>query len=183
MKKISLFIFLLSLPLLGFSGNGAENGNEDLLIQEGVASYYGKRFHQRKTANGEIFNMEELTAAHKNLPFGTMLKVTNLKNGKEVWVRINDRLPQSSKRSIDLSRGAAKKLDMIQDGIVKVKMEVPDQETVLALMEHYQDDKPEDIRLRVYDEPIEIKKFDISLLELKLDLQKSVSASLDRFLF
>lgn len=178
MKKFSLFIFLLCLPLLGFSGNGPGNGKEDLVIQEGVASFYGKRFHLRKTANGEVFNMEELTAAHKNLPFGTLLKVTNLKNGKEVWVRINDRLPQSSKRSIDLSRGAAKKLDMIQDGIVKVKMEVPDQDTVLALMEHYQDDKPEDIRLRVFEDPIEIRRSNISLLDLKVELQANITASI-----
>lgn len=176
MKKFSLFIFLLCLPLLGFSGNGTENGNEELVIQEGVASFYGKRFHNKKTANGEIFNMEELTAAHKNLPFGTLLKVTNLKNGKEVWVRVNDRLPQSSKRSIDLSRGAAKKLDMIQDGIVKVKMEVPDQDTVLALMEYYQEEKPGDIRLRIFENPIEIKRNDVSLLDLKIELQANISA-------
>lgn len=176
MKKYSLFIFLLCLPFLGFSGNDTENGNEELVIQEGVASFYGKRFHNKKTANGEIFNMEELTAAHKNLPFGTMLKVTNLKNGKEVWVRVNDRLPQSSKRSIDLSRGAAKKLDMIQDGIVKVKMEVPDQDTVLALMEYYQEEKPEDIRLRIFENPIEIKRNDVSLLDLKIELQANISA-------
>ena len=83
-----------------------------------------------------------MTAAHKNLPFGTMLKVTNTKNGKEVWVRINDRLPQNSKRIIDLSRGAAKKLDMMRDGIVHVQMEVPDQETIVQLREYYQEDKP-----------------------------------------
>jgi rare lipoprotein A len=75
--------------------------------------------------------MTEMTAAHKNLPFGTMLKVTNLKNGREVWVRINDRLPQTSRRIIDLSKGAAEELKMVQDGIVKVKLEVPDEDSVV----------------------------------------------------
>ncbi|TVP52101.1 MAG: septal ring lytic transglycosylase RlpA family protein [Mongoliibacter sp.] len=180
MQKITFLFILLLLPMMGFSSSHNDGERNELIIQEGVASYYGKRFHLRKTANGEVFNMEEMTAAHKNLPFGTMLKVTNLNNGKAVWVRINDRLPQSSKRSIDLSRGAAKKLDMIQDGIVKVKMEVPDQETVLALMEHYQNEKPEDIRLRVFEEPIDIKRSEVSLLDLKIELLQNITAGLSR---
>ena len=92
--------------------------------ERGIASYYGKKFHGRTTANGERFDMRELTAAHRTLPFGTVVRVTNLNNGLEVRVRINDRGPFVKGRIIDLSRGAAKKLDMIQDGIVPVRIKV-----------------------------------------------------------
>jgi rare lipoprotein A len=173
MKYFTLLLFLIISPLMLSAGEDTTAPKEELKIQEGVASYYGKRFHLRKTANGEIFNMTEMTAAHKNLPFGTMLKVTNLKNGKEVWVRINDRLPQTSRRIIDLSKAAAEELKMVQDGIVKVKLEVPDQETVAALMEHYQDNKPESMRLRIYERPIGIDlekpKFPALPLEINID--------------
>jgi rare lipoprotein A len=158
------------------AGDKRPSSDEALKIQEGIASYYGKRFHLRKTANGEIFDMTEMTAAHKNLPFGTMLKVTNLKNGKVVWVRINDRLPQTSKRIIDLSKGAAEELDMVQDGIVKVKLEVPDLETMAALLEHYQDNKPPSLRLRMYESPIEVefKKLDFSDLSFEINLESGL---------
>lgn len=175
-KFIMKLTSLILLVFLTFSAMAERNDSlppveERLKIQEGVASYYGRKFHMRKTANGEVYNMEELTAAHKNLPFGTMLKVTNLKNGKEVWVRINDRLPQSSKRIIDLSKGAAQELDMIRDGIVKVKIEVTDEEAVMSLMEHFQDDKPDDLRLRPYENPIEIER--PCILSIGLELQTS----------
>jgi len=160
------------------AGDGSPSSDKSLKIQEGIASYYGKGFHLRKTANGEIFDMTEMTAAHKNLPFGTMLKVTNLKNGKEVWVRINDRLPQSSRRIIDLSRGAAEELDMVQDGVVKVKLEVPDLESVASLMEHYQDKKPQGLRLRMYESPIEMElvKPNFSTLPLVINIENSLVA-------
>lgn len=90
----------------------------------GTASYYADEFHGRKTANGEIYDMHKLTAAHINLPFGTILKVTNLENDRTVNVRINDRMPGYKNRVIDLSFGAAKQLDMIKDGIVEVKIEI-----------------------------------------------------------
>ncbi|MCF3932997.1 septal ring lytic transglycosylase RlpA family protein [Acuticoccus sp. M5D2P5] len=90
----------------------------------GTASYYGKRFHGRMTANGERFNMNAMTAAHKSLPFGTKVKVTNTKNGRSVVVRINDRGPFVGRRVIDLSRGAAAALDMVNDGLAKVTMEI-----------------------------------------------------------
>jgi rare lipoprotein A len=153
------------------AGDKRPSSDEALKIQEGIASYYGKRFHLRKTANGEIFDMTEMTAAHKNLPFGTMLKVTNLKNGKVVWVRINDRLPQTSKRIIDLSKGAAEELDMVQDGIIKVKLEVPDLETMAALLEHYQDNKPPNLRLRMYESPIEVEFKKPDLFSFPLETQ------------
>lgn len=90
----------------------------------GVASYYGKGFHGRKTANGEVFDMHELTAAHRTLPFNTIVKVTNLTNKKTVKVRINDRGPFVKNRIIDLSYGAAKKIDMIGSGTAKVRLEI-----------------------------------------------------------
>lgn len=90
----------------------------------GKASYYADKFHGRKTANGETFDMYDYTAAHKELPFNTMIKVTNLNNGKTVVVRINDRGPFIKGREIDLSKGAAEKLDMIKAGVVDVKMEI-----------------------------------------------------------
>lgn len=175
MKLTSLILLVfVTFSAMAESNDSLPTVEERLKIQEGVASYYGRKFHLRKTASGEIYNMEELTAAHKNLPFGTMLKVTNLKNGKEVWVRVNDRLPQSSKRVIDLSKGAAQELDMIRDGIVKVKIEVPDEDAVMSLMEHFQEEKPEDIRLRLYENPIEIERPCI----ISLGLEHQASAGL-----
>ncbi|MDA9918301.1 septal ring lytic transglycosylase RlpA family protein [Erythrobacter sp.] len=90
----------------------------------GVASYYGRRFHGRRTANGERFNMNALTAAHKTLPFGTKVRVTNARNGRSVVVRINDRGPFIRGRTIDLSRSAARKLGMISRGHATVKIEI-----------------------------------------------------------
>lgn len=90
--------------------------------ETGYASYYADSYDGRKTANGEIFRSSALTAAHKKLPFGTRVKVTNLSNGKTVKVRINDRGPFVSGRIIDLSRKAAKKIDMTTAGVVKVEI-------------------------------------------------------------
>lgn len=89
-----------------------------------VASYYGKRFHGRLTANGERFNMNAMTAAHKKLRFGTKVRVTNVANGRSVVVRINDRGPYIRGRTIDLSRAAAARIGMIQRGHAKVRMEI-----------------------------------------------------------
>jgi rare lipoprotein A len=176
MKYFIILVLLIISPLMVSAGDKKPSSDEALKIQEGIASYYGKRFHLRKTANGEIFDMTEMTAAHKNLPFGTMLKVTNLKNGKVVWVRINDRLPQTSKRIIDLSKGAAEELDMVQDGIVKVKLEVPDLETMANLLDHYQDNKPPSLRLRMYESPLEVefKKFDFSALTFEINVDSGL---------
>ncbi len=90
----------------------------------GIASYYGRRFHGRRTANGERFNMRAMTAAHRTLPFGTRVRVTNPRNGRSVIVRVNDRGPFIRGRSIDLSRAAAEKIGMIAHGHARVKMEV-----------------------------------------------------------
>ena len=89
-----------------------------------VASYYAEDFHGKKTSNGERFNMNDYTCAHKSLPFDTILKVTNLANGKSVQVRVNDRGPFVATREIDLSKAAAVKLGMIGTGTTKVKLEI-----------------------------------------------------------
>lgn len=90
--------------------------------ETGLASYYAESYNGRKTANGEIFQSSKLTAAHKKLPFGTKVKVTNLVNGKTVKVRINDRGPFVAGRIIDLTKAAARKLDMLTAGVVKVEI-------------------------------------------------------------
>ncbi|MEE9288585.1 MAG: septal ring lytic transglycosylase RlpA family protein [Bacteroidota bacterium] len=92
--------------------------------QQGVASYYGKKFHGRATSNGEVFDMYQLTAAHRSLPFGTKVLVKNLKNGREVIVRINDRGPFKLDRIIDLSYAAAKQLEIIGPGTAKVLLKI-----------------------------------------------------------
>ncbi len=97
---------------------------EALYEETGVASYYAHKFHGRITANGEVYDMYGLTAAHPTWPFETILRVTNLSNGKKVIIRVNDRMPRHPDRLIDLSLGTAQKLDMIQAGIQKVKLEV-----------------------------------------------------------
>jgi rare lipoprotein A len=90
----------------------------------GVASYYADKFHGRKTASGEVFHQDSLTAAHKYLPFGTLVKVTNLRNNQSVIVKVNDRGMKGTNRVIDLSKAAAKELNMLGAGLVKVKVEV-----------------------------------------------------------
>lgn len=93
-------------------------------IQYGMASFYSNKFNGRKTANGEIFNNQKLTAAHNTLPLGTYVRVTNLRNGRTVIVKINDRLHRRNKRIIDLSRAGASKLGFIKSGLTRVKIEV-----------------------------------------------------------
>lgn len=90
----------------------------------GVASYYANKFEGRKTANGEIFHQNKLTAACNVLPLGTWIRVTNLRNGRSVLVKTNDRLHHRVKRLVDLTRAAAEKLRFIDRGLVKVKVEV-----------------------------------------------------------
>lgn len=89
----------------------------------GAASWYGPGFHGRETASGETFNQNHLTAAHRRLPLGTRVTVTNLENGKSVSVAINDRGPYAGGRVLDLSKAAARRLGMVDDGVVKVRIE------------------------------------------------------------
>lgn len=91
-------------------------------VQEGMASWYGRGFHGKKTASGEPFDMHDNTAAHRTVPFGTYVKVENLANQREVVVRINDRGPFAKGRIIDLSYGAAKEIGLIGPGVTKVRL-------------------------------------------------------------
>lgn len=91
--------------------------------QTGISSWYGRKFHGHLTSNGEVYDMYKMSAAHKNLPLPSWLKVTNLANGKQVVVRVNDRGPFHESRIIDLSYSAAAKLDMLKDGTAKVHIE------------------------------------------------------------
>jgi rare lipoprotein A len=111
-------VFYLMFAWVAFS---AFSSNE---LEKGIASYYGRSFEGRRTSSGEILRNDSLTAAHKTLKFGTIVKVTNLKNDSVVIVKINDRLPKSSSRVIDLTLGAAKKLNFIRAGLTPVTLEI-----------------------------------------------------------
>jgi len=103
------YLFYLLFKLLGIE-------------EEGIASWYGPTFFGRKTANGEIFNTNYFTAAHRSFPFGSIVKVISLENSRETVVRINDRGPFAKSRIIDLSKAAAEELDMIGTGTMNVKL-------------------------------------------------------------
>lgn len=96
--------------------------------ETGLASWYGPGLHENTTAGGEVFNMHELTAAHPKLPFNTRVRVTNLKNKKSVVVRINDRGPFIKNRIIDVSREAARQLEILHSGVARVRVEVVNRE-------------------------------------------------------
>jgi len=119
MKKI--YITLIVLFVTAIQAQGL-----DAFQQEGIASWYGREFEGRPTASGEIFDSSQLTAAHPNLPFGTVIIVTNLHNNKSVTVRVNDRGPFVPARIIDVSRAAAEQIDMIVTGTAPVKIETTD---------------------------------------------------------
>jgi rare lipoprotein A len=87
-------------------------------------SYYGRDFHGRKTANGEVFNMYEVSCAHKTLPFNTILKVTNPKNNRSITVRVNDRGPYVDGRDLDLSYAAMRKLGGLADGVIEAEVKI-----------------------------------------------------------
>lgn len=101
-------------------------------FQQGKASWYGPRFNGRRTASGERYNMNEMTAAHRTLPFGTLVRVRSLVNGREVDVRITDRGPFSRGRVIDLSRAAAESIGMLGLGVKDVLLLVPDSTPAVA---------------------------------------------------
>src|SRR2546421_9964688 len=103
----------------------SQPGNISSSELEGIASYYAEPYHGRKTASGEIFDTYQgMTAAHRTLPFNTMVRVTNKKNGREVDVRINDRGPFVDGRVIDLSLRAAREIDLVRPGVAPVKLKV-----------------------------------------------------------
>jgi len=121
--RIKLVIVLVMMTLLFFHCASVTPPPSEN-IQTGVASWYGPNFHGKTTSNKEIYDMHDLTAAHKSLPFGTYVAVTNLNNGKSVIVRINDRGPFVKGRIIDLSYAAARVVDMIDSGTAPVKLEI-----------------------------------------------------------
>ncbi|MDR0400746.1 MAG: septal ring lytic transglycosylase RlpA family protein [Treponema sp.] len=124
MKRISL---VLAAALFTVATGGAQNfppAGALVYQREGIASWYGREFNGRPTASGEIFNSSLYTAAHPTLPFGTLLKITNLNNSRTVNVKVNDRGPYVSTRIIDLSEAAAQMLDMISTGTAPVLLEI-----------------------------------------------------------
>ncbi|HLS10748.1 MAG TPA: septal ring lytic transglycosylase RlpA family protein [Flavobacteriaceae bacterium] len=113
-------LFYLVLFIVGISLTSCGARKQ---VQQGEASYYHNKFRGKKTASGERFRQYKLTAAHRTLPFGTKVKVTNLRNGKSVRVKINDRGPFVDGRIIDLSRKAARRIDLLNSGVAPVKIE------------------------------------------------------------
>jgi len=99
-------------------------GTKPVLVETGVASWYGAPYHNRRGSNGEIYNMQALTAAHRTLPLGSVVRVTNPANGNSVVVRITDRGPFIAGRIIDLSQAAARQIDLIKRGTAQVRVEV-----------------------------------------------------------
>ena len=116
-------LYCLFAALILLSACSTQHTSKDAGIS-GQASWYGAQHHGRKTASGEPFNQNALTAAHRTLAFGTTVKVTNTLNNKSVVVRINDRGPFTKGRIIDLSRAAAAKIDMIKQGVAPVRVQV-----------------------------------------------------------
>jgi rare lipoprotein A len=116
---IAAIVFAGCAPRITMSGGAASFGP-----REGVASYYGKEFNGRKTASGERYSDRKFTAAHRKLPFGTMVKVTNLYNGKSVTVRVNDRGPFKKGRIIDLSYAAARAIGIVGAGTGRVRIKI-----------------------------------------------------------
>jgi rare lipoprotein A len=145
MRSPSAFIFsalafssLVLPPALAEEPAGKSDNNS--LVIEGEASYYGGDFHGKKTATGEIFDQNKMTAASKELPLGSKATVTNEETGKSVDVKINDRGPYAKDRVLDVSKGAAKKLDMIDDGTAPVTIEVdPDKQPNEKVREKVED--------------------------------------------
>jgi rare lipoprotein A len=141
MNKYSIIFLLLSLLLVS-ADKREQPYNEIGYTQEGSASYYADKFHGRKTASGEAYNMNDMTAAHPRIKFNTKIKVTNLNNDKSVIVRINDRGPYTGGRIIDLSKAAAEKLNMIRSGVIPVKTEVVDKEEFVIVKEDETKENP-----------------------------------------
>jgi|SRR5215203_554333 len=122
--RLFLFIAFLIGGIYLFADDTTEVKAAKPKILYGTASFYSNSFNGKKTANGEIYSHKKMTAACNVLPLGTWIKVTNLRNGKSVVVKTNDRLHAKMKRVIDLSREAADKLDYVKSGLTRVRVEV-----------------------------------------------------------
>src|SRR5580765_1090585 len=132
-----LWAMSLSLGMLLSACSWVPKGTSQLDVgieDRGVASWYGESFHGKQTANGELFDMEALTAAHRTLPLGTVVRVVNLANGKHLHVRITDRGPYVNNRILDLSRGAADQLGMMEGGLSVVRVQLVGERRPAALL-------------------------------------------------
>lgn len=126
MRRLSVSFMVLLIFLVGGQVGHAEFSVRSKPVafrQVGTASWYGPGFHGKRTASGERFDQNALTAAHRKLPLGSEVKVTNLDNGRSIVVEINDRGPYKKGRVIDLSKGAARKLGIVEDGLATVRIE------------------------------------------------------------
>jgi len=122
LRKLFVFFMLSAISIGSISA-------QDAKVQKGKASYYSKRLHGRKMSNGEVYRNDKLTCAHRKYPFGTLLKVKNPKNGKEVIVEVTDRGPFARSRIIDLSYKAAQELGIIMSGVAMVEVSIYDDDT------------------------------------------------------
>lgn len=157
LMRMLFTLLLTSVIAVGFAQHAK--------TETGIASFYHDKFVGRKTANGEIFTQDKMTAAHKTLPLGTWVKVTNLKNDSTIIVRINDRMPLYNKRSIDLTEAGAGKLNFIPSGLTKVYIEViPDPtKNIITFI------RPADLPL----EPVEM----IKIMSIEFDNTKVIGIS------
>jgi len=126
MLMVLRYVFLFLLAVLVFSGcrSSRDTARSGQVFERGEASWYGPGFHGKQTANGERYDQDGMTAAHRTLPFDTVVRVKNLSNGKHVDVRINDRGPYVGNRIIDLSRQAAEEIGLRAHGIGRVRLEI-----------------------------------------------------------
>ena len=143
LKKLKIGAIIIALILINpisymqlNTANAQTSGSYSEYTEEGMASWYGPGFQGRKTASGETFNTNDLTAAHKTLPFNTLLKVTNLENGKQTIVRVNDRGPYARGRIIDLSNAAKKEIEMGGLARVRIELYIPSEETTKPEITH-----------------------------------------------
>ena len=162
-----LFFFLVLLSLKGYAQA------DSLLIQQGTASYYGKKFQGRRTSSGEIFHLDSMTAAHKNLPFGTWVKVTRTGQDKSVLLKINDRLPKSSSHVIDVSRKAGELLGLIGPGFAQVRIEAMDLDELDRLIAHFEEREKLGLRLRPHERTIFLpnRTLDLTLKKIEPEFQ------------
>ena len=128
-KSFELIVLMLTILMLAGCSSNKEASSSPMnadpsIFESGIASYYAEKYHGRRTASGEIFNMNNLTAAHRTLKFGTVVEVENLSNGRRVNVKINDRGPFAEGRVIDLSKRAASELGMINAGLAEVVIRI-----------------------------------------------------------
>ncbi|PEN13617.1 septal ring lytic transglycosylase RlpA family lipoprotein [Longibacter salinarum] len=126
-RRAPLFTVIICLGLMVACATGTTSPTADAprgMTDRGEASYYADKFVGRQTASGEVYTHRKLTAAHRTLPFGTRVRVTRLDNGKQVTVRINDRGPFKRGRIIDLSKSAARQIDLVTAGVTDVEIEV-----------------------------------------------------------